>query len=394
MQIDLREARWFGRERAIGYAKLMAVVFVPVLVWFYFEAMGPTGSDFVQFWAASKLLLSGNPAGAYQPAAQSAVQFSLGRDHWFPFLCTPPFLMVVAPLALVSYAVALPVWVVSTYAAWLAVARRLVPGGIWPIAVYPGAMIAAWHAQNGFITGALFVGAMLTLEKRPRLSGALLGALIIKPHLALLAPVALIAGRRWPALIAAAASASALLLLSLVLFGTATFAAFFSAEAIGPGVLRQADPEALLRMTTIFAATAVVAGPKVALAVQALATLCMGAIVFWAWRRPGDVLGKASVLALAGVLATPYLYVYDLVLLIVPVCWLAREGMRTGFRAWERVALAVFYWTPFLARAFAGELWFNLTSPVILAFLWFALGRLRTMSDPPAVRAPSPAVAA
>ena len=84
----------------VGYAKVLAVAFAPALAWFYLQATGPVGSDFTQFWAASKLLLAGNPAGAYLAADQSAVQYALGRDHWVPFLCTPPFLAVVAPCAL------------------------------------------------------------------------------------------------------------------------------------------------------------------------------------------------------------------------------------------------------------------------------------------------------
>jgi hypothetical protein len=114
MQIELRAVDWFGRERAIGYARMMAIAFIPPMFWIYRQATGPVGSDFVQFWAASKLLLAGPPAGAYLPAEPSAVQLALGRDHWFPFLCPPPFLAVIAPLGLLPYALAWPVWVAAT----------------------------------------------------------------------------------------------------------------------------------------------------------------------------------------------------------------------------------------------------------------------------------------
>jgi hypothetical protein len=388
IRIDLKDARWFGRERAVGYAKVIAIAFIPPLFWMYQQAMGPVGSDFVQFWAASKLLLAGDPAAAYIPAKLSAVQFALGRDHWFPFLCTPPFLAVIAPLALVPYSLAWPVWVLTTYALWLSVARRLIPQGFWPIAIYPGAMIAAWHAQNGFVTGALFVGAVLALPKRTILAGALLGALVIKPHLAILVPVALLAGRRWRAFAAAGASAAGLLLLSWAAFGTETMRAYLFASGLGPGVLRPTDPDMLLRMPTVYAGVAVHAGPVAAAWAQGAMTAAMIALVWRTWSKPGDDLGKCAVLAVATVLATPYLFHYDLTILIVPVCWMALEGMKTGFRPWERVMLVVFYWMPLVGRAFSAPLGVNLTPITLLVFLYFAHQRLRATGDRSRPRAP------
>lgn len=386
MHIDVREARWFGRERAVGYAKVLAIVFIPALLWFYRQATGPVGSDFTQFWAASKLLLAGHPAGAYLAADQSAVQYALGRDHWTPFLCAPPFLALIAPLGLLPYPAAWLAWVGATYAVWLAVARRLISGAAWPIAVFPGAMVAAWHAQNGLVTSALFIGAALSLERRPRLAGALLGALVVKPHLALLIPIALLAGRRWPAFWAAAASAGALLLASAAGFGLDTFKAWLFASELGPGLLHPGEPEVLLRMPTVYAAVALAAGPAAALAAQGLVTLAMAFLVWRAWSQGVDDLGKWAVLSVATVLATPYLFHYDLASLIVPVCWLAREGLRAGFRPWEKVALAAFYWSPLLTRAFAEPLGVNLMPLVLLSFLWLALSRM-DMPDAPGAAA-------
>ena len=99
---------------------------------------------------------------------------------------------MISPLGALPYGVALPVWLVAAYVLWLSVCGRLLPEGFWPIAAYPGALVAAWHAQNGFLTATLVIGAILALRKRPILAGILFGALIIKPHLAVLIPVALV----------------------------------------------------------------------------------------------------------------------------------------------------------------------------------------------------------
>jgi hypothetical protein len=275
----------------------------------------------------------------------------------------------------------------------------MLPEGFWPIAVYPGALVAAWHAQNGFVTTSLFIGGVLALRKRPILAGVLFGALIIKPHLALLIPVALIASRQWRAFWAAGASAVGLLLFSCLVLGADTFPAFLSSAAISGSLLGSSNDNFfiggdnfLLRMPTVFAMVKILAGSGAAWAAQAVASLAMAAIVWWAWARSGDYLGKGAVLATASVLATPYLFSYDLPLLILPACWMAAEGMRTGFRPWERLVLSVFYWAPLLGRAVALPLHFNPTAPMLAVFLAFAVRRLSVTRpvpfDPDDRRAP------
>jgi hypothetical protein len=49
---------------------------------------------------------------------------------------------------------------------------------------------------------------------------------------------------------------------------------------------------------------------------------------------------KAAALAVGTLLATPYLYLYDLVVLAVPVAFLIRGALRSGFEKGEMLALA------------------------------------------------------
>jgi hypothetical protein len=373
LRIDLREMSWFGRERATGYAKVMTLAFVWPIIQSYQEAMGPVGSDFMGLWTAAKLTLSGHPSHAYIPAFEHAFQAQFGRDHWWAFLCTPPFLAVIAPFGLLPYPLAWPVFVGVTYAIWLVLARRLFPEGFWPIAIYPGAMVAAWYGQNGFVTGALFIAAALALEKRPFLAGLLLAGLIVKPQTALLVPVALLAGRQWRAVAGAGVGAAGLLAASALVFGPETLTAFLASRHIDAGALSGVSRAVFLKMPTVYAAAALAGGATFGAVVQGASTLAMAAIVAWRWWRPGDLLGKCAVLAIAGVLATPYLWIYDLAVLIVPVCWFAREGVRRGFGPWEKLALFVFYWIPLFGQVAAGTLGVNLTAPTLAVFLWLVV---------------------
>ena len=73
----------------------------------------------------------------------------------------------------------------------------------------PAVFVNAVGGQNGTWTAALFGGGLGLLDRRPIIAGSLLGLLIYKPQLGILIPIALLAGRRWQALAAAAATGAA-----------------------------------------------------------------------------------------------------------------------------------------------------------------------------------------
>ena len=68
---------------------------------------------------------------------------------------------------------------------------------------------------------------MLLLEQAPVTAGVLLGLFSYKPHLVVLIPVALAAGRHWRALLSMGISAAALMAASLLALGTEVWATFF-----------------------------------------------------------------------------------------------------------------------------------------------------------------------
>src|SRR3546814_1775922 len=107
---------------------------------------------------------------------------------------------------LLPYHLAWIVWVAATYAFWFWTSRAFARNLAWPIAAFPGALLGASHAQTGLLTSGLQAGAAKLLRDRPVAAGLCIGALIVKPHLALLFPVALAAGRHWSAFAGAAAS--------------------------------------------------------------------------------------------------------------------------------------------------------------------------------------------
>lgn len=369
----LRSLAFLDRGRVRAYALMILIAYLPMLAKVFLEATGTVGSDFLAFWGAGQIVAAGTPARVYDLATEQAVQALSGTGQLVAYVNPPPYLFLVAPLGLLPYGTAWVAWIVAGWALWFAVARRVVPGAALPILAFPGAYLAASHAQNGFVTGALLIGAVLALRRSQALSGALFGLLIIKPHLALLVPFWLIAGRKWTAFIAAGASALALCLLSLLVFGADTWAAYpesFKASA----VLMAQDPgEFFLRMCTLYAGLRYHFDPTVAAMGQGLVTLATLVIACRFWRRAPDDMGAGAMLLAATALASPYLFSYDLAFLALPVFWLAGEARRTGWRPWEKLIVVCLWLSPLATRAVALPLHLNLmpvAAALLVAMIW------------------------
>ncbi len=377
LKANLRALTWLNAPRVRVYAAMILVAYIPMMVKVFREATGTVGSDFLAFWGTGRLLLSGPAPRVYDLAAEHAAQMAAGTGQMVAYVNPPPFLFLAAPLGLMPYAVAWVVWALAGWGLWFLVARRALPNagaaGTLAVLAFPGAYLAASHAQNGFVTGAILIAAVLTLRRSQSLSGALFGLLVIKPHLALLVPLWLTAGRKWTAIGAAAASAVLVCLASLAVFGLDTWRAYPQSFEVSQILMSQTSGEFFLRMCTPYAALRILFGPTVAIAGQAIITLVTGTLACLYWRRaPSDEAAGAMLLA-ATALASPYLFSYDLPFLAMPVFFLIGMGRNMGWRPWEKSLLVLIWLSPLATRAAALPLGLNLMplpAAILFGLIW------------------------
>jgi len=366
-------------RRVRAYSQILLLVSAISYGFSYSQAVGRIGSDFLAFWSAGRLAVTGAASKVYDLSAVGAVQAAVGRSDIFAFVNPPPMLLFVAPFGYLPYPAAWALWIAFTYLAWFLTTRRLAPGLSWPLAAFPGALVSGWHAQSGLLTGALLAGAVRLLQGKPFAAGLCIGALVIKPHLAVLVPVALIAGRHWRAVAGAATGAIVLFALAGVVFGRDLLLAYPKSWQVSQYLIRADDADFFLRQVTIYAALRVAATPLIAAVTQAIATAACAVLVWivWAGRAPID--GKFAFLLAVTPLATPYLFSYDLAFLAVPMFWLIAER---GTGAWERPKLLLFYFAPLVCRALALPLGANLAPWVQVWMVWEIGKQLRLV--PPA----------
>src|ERR1043166_2763972 len=192
----------------------------------------PVATDFVNVWAAGRQVLEGHAADVYDVAVHKAAEVvALGHpfDGEYPWIYPPTFLFVAMLLALMPFVVANAAWIALTFPAYVAAVRGIVGqrAGILFACAYPGILANIMVGQNGFVTAALFGGALLFMERRPVLAGILVWLLSYKPHLGILIPLALVAGGHWRVIAAAAATVLLLAVASWAAFGLETWTAFF-----------------------------------------------------------------------------------------------------------------------------------------------------------------------
>ena len=190
----------------------------------------------MQYWSASHLLHEGRFDVLYGFEAFNAYladRFGPGLAN-HAFLYPPLGMFLDQPLRFLAY--------LPAYFSWCVVTRLLYLAAVgfpdWSrtrlllALLAPTSLLIMDAGQNGLLSGALFIAAMRLLDRRPVWSGILLGILSFKPHLGLLIPFALLAGRLWIPLIVAFATVLILAALSLAIWGADPWIAYIEQDAV------------------------------------------------------------------------------------------------------------------------------------------------------------------
>ena len=384
----LRSGDWLTAARVRGYSLiLLGICVVAVAGWIalsdgLIDRNGkPVGTDFSNVYAAGALTWQGRPAEAYQPALQHAAEKAAfgGREVPFYGWHYPPFFFAVAVLvAAVPYAWGLAIWLAASFAAYLAVMRAILPRPeTWLVAAaFPAVFVNAGHGQNGFLSAALLGGALHWLDRRPWLAGVLIGCLAYKPQFGVLIPLALVAGGRWSTIGAAAATVAALVAVSFATLGGGVWQAFADSMNFTQTVVLEQGGTGWEKIQSVFSAARMWgAGVQTAYAAQIALALILSLSLTWLWRSDAAFELKASALASGSLLATPYVLDYDLVVLAVAIAYLARHGLRCGFRSFEISLLAAAWMVPLLSRGVAGATGIPLGLLVLLMTFAFTMRR-------------------
>jgi hypothetical protein len=343
--------------------------------------------DALNLWIGGTLARAGEIATTFDPAAlwhAEQAMFGQGlRLHTWSY--PPPMLLLAVPLSLLPVGAVLLAWNAAGLALlWLGARAGGLGRAACLLAVTsPAALECLLVGQTGLACAALALPGFALLHCKPWLAGALLGALVLKPQMVVLAPVCVLASRNWRAAASAALSASALAGASALAFGTESWAGFVSRvmpfmrhevlDAPWSGTGYQS-----MLATPFMAARWAGAPLGAAYGLQAVAAVGAVVLCWRTWRAPGgDALARAAFTLALTFLATPYGYGYDM-----PALAAALAGLAVGDGAWpggRRALLAVAWIVP------GWESWFALAHGPPLGLLAALCGAALTWRPRPAL---------
>ena len=300
---DLRIADWPMTGRG-----------VPVLV------------DFANFWLGAQVGLTGEYATLFdrhQHVAHAVRHFGdvQGLMVWSYM---PPMLLLVLPFGLVSnYGVACALWLACGIGAFVA-ALRFGGGASWrttaailaALLLMPGTVLALSYGQTALLTSAALAFGLLLAPTRPILAGAVLALLICKPHLGLMVPAALLGLGSWRAFVATPVFAALYVAVSVAVFGPEPWQLFVSTTLPQQMAFLTDDAVApALRLSPYFLLAGLGFDVGTAMHVQIALALAVMGVLIASLRREADPDIQFLSVALATLLASPYLQVYELPLL-------------------------------------------------------------------------------
>jgi Glycosyltransferase family 87 len=374
------EDKSFTERRISFYGTGVAIAYVLSLTWRFLHgqwillADGRLRcTDFGWMWLSGKFAVSGEASQIFDYSAFSAAQSGLfgraGCAFFTPFVYPPTFLLFTFPLGWMPYLVAFAVWILVTFFLYEAAVYTIIPRRAAVIAAIAPFAVAVNvdFAHNGFITAALVGFSLILVERRPWLSGMLLGLLTYKPHIGVLFPLALLVSRNWRALASATVVSVILGIGAAIAFGFEGWASFFHTLVDRQSSLSP-DTEVPLALHSVFGllrwaetSAEVSWGGHLVVAAVVVLTVCV------VWAKPIPFSLKAAVLCIGSAMVSPYILFYDLCILSIAVAFLVCDGMSRGFLPGERLVIFICFVALFFVQVPVG--------PVICAILFSLAAR-------------------
>lgn len=351
------------------------------------EAGYPKNSqDFLAFYTASILTLDGQATAVYDPirffAQEQQVIPGTKNILWF---YPPTYLLMTWPLALTDYLTSQMLFFASGVLLFFCACHLWLrtPALLFAVAAFIPVFFNLTYGQNGLFTASFMLFGLFFMHGRPWLAGFFISLLVIKPHLGVLIPIALLAGGYYRVFTWSALFSVAWVALSWWCFGSEPWLAFLD-KLSAAGTHLNAGKLALSSMISVMVNMRQLGlTTEHALLIHALYALPFLLLLIVTWRLTSNPALQGASLGLATLVLSPYLFDYDLTWQALPIGLLALHASQTGWLKGESSVLTLAWLLPLvdlmvtltgLRLAFPYSLW-----PIMNLFLLWVLHRRLTV---------------
>jgi hypothetical protein len=326
----VRLRREHGITAALGVSLVLAFV---DLQWSYTLHYKLPQPDFYVYYLAAQLGRAHGWAAIYDPAVfLPPVTHAVGKP--LPYLNPPELAWLVTPLSYLPYTLAGWIWTGVLAAAlgltWYLVApgrglARLIHG-VGAAALLPVFVGILFGQVSLLVVVAVALSWWLLLHGRPWLAALALSALILKPQVAFLVPLALLISGYWRVVLAWLAVSVPLAIVTLLATGTAVLHHVSQSLQLVSGVPGPIQSSLLRQL------------PRPLAVIGIVLVVGVGAFVLWRGRGRGPSLPIAVGL-ISSILVSPYVNFYDLSALVL-AAWLI---LRLNPPRWQKAVTLGMY---------------------------------------------------
>lgn len=324
------------RRALIGVC--VAVAVANGTIFLFFQGFDHTAIDFRVFWLA----------------VRRTTDLLYASGNGYPFIYPPTALLLFKPLALLDFVPAYIWWVSVSLVAYYLAVKHVGGPQIALLSMLSLSIVApAKTGQVSIILAAAIVGAFAL---PPLWCGVVLGVVLtIKPHLVILAPLALVVRRDWRAVVGMAAGAGFMMVAGLALFGlqpwfdwVGAFPAFRTTVENANLLRYMVTPAGVAEYYGIPGLPALVAGTLMGCAAVALS-------------RRVEGIHLAALIVAGSLLSSPYAMPHDMAA-IIPACAAAMLA-RPRLAAIPSVALYLTVLPGFALAAWVLSRYLEVSSP-------------------------------
>lgn len=308
-------------------------------------------SDFVVWYAASfGLVREGLSFGTLYDlfAFDDLLRRATGEPGiaGLPYFYPPTFGLLFYPAAFVSLETAYYCFAAINVASIFLACRVMGAKSLDALLITFTPMAIACIAM-GQLAGLLVLGMTVgyrLLGSKPFWAGVVFALMTFKPHLAVVIPVILLAGRHWRAIAGLAVGTGVFALLSALAFGFEAWWAFLFNGETALAVIRSGHfPfKVVFSNYTFFRALGL--GDAPSLALQTLLAVAALGITYCYWRPGHRAFDKVTALAVSSLMISPHVMMSDCALLVAPMAlWFATRPANSGKIA-LLLGLALLFW--------------------------------------------------
>jgi hypothetical protein len=324
---------------------LMALVFIYAVLWMRMISNPEerTGADFIAFYSAGRIMLSGEHASVYDPGIQvneeeKILGFPILPTDLNPFVHPPFILPILAAIACLQYVWAFHAWAILLYILFGVSAilmLRVVPLFKGRMTLFLGMILfypAFVSILNGQDTSFLLLGASIwlygLLGGDDRVAGLGLAMTTIRPHIALILALPFLFKRRkvWWWFLMGAAFLAVFSLMLVGIKGVENFLSILGISAGGAGykINEQVMVNFLGLLRRLVPGISAENARLASWVVYACAIVSLCVI----WRRSERIGEKQIGLAvMVALIAVPHLHYHDLAMLLIPItCLIVQVG--------------------------------------------------------------------